>query len=209
VLEKLPRLPRSASSTALIEYICQRQLPSTKDAQWPIVARRVLVEKLLEAIAAESPHAKVDRLALLLATCYRSMASAAPLAADQRALNPQPPAATSATQVWQAWRKAAESTVPTTAPPMTLDQIDRRRAGRLSQARGMIQAFAAEEASICEVMSYIVNTERPAQSEQVKLVLSQMADDRRRSNGILEQIRATERAMTQLWLIRMEEGPAS
>jgi hypothetical protein len=209
VIERLPRLQRNAGTTSLIEFMSQRQLPPSKDADWPIVARRVMVERLLEAIAAEGQMAKVDRLATLLAVSYRSMAAAAPLPADQRTVKTQPPAHTSAAQVWQRWRTAAESVIPTAPPPVPLDQIDRRRDGRLSQARGMVQRFAAEEASIAELMAYIIHAEEPARSEQINLIMSQFADERRHATSILHQLSAAERAMVQLWLVRFKEDPAS
>ncbi len=209
VLERLPRMQRTPTATSLIEYLTQRQLPPARDPDWPIVARRVLVERLLEAIAAESSTARVDRLATLLAVSYRSMASAAPLSPDQRAIKSQPPAERSAAMAWQRWRMSADAIVPTAPPPIPLDQIDRRRNGRLSQAHGMVQAFAAEEASICEVVAYIVNAEQPAKADQVKLVLSQLGEDRRRATSVLHQINVSERAMTQLWLLRFKEDLAS
>ena len=47
---------------------------------------------------------------------------------------------------------------------------------------------------------------RPAQVET--RVQSWRADDRRRATGILEQLRASERAITQLWIVRIEaENP--
>jgi hypothetical protein len=179
-----------------------------RDPSWPIVARRVLVEKLLEAIAIESPLAKVDRLARLLAVSYREMAAPAPLAADQRAAQQQPPAAASAAQVWQRWRSAADAIVPTSPPPVPLDQMDRRRAGRIGQARGMVQAFSAQQTSLCEIMAYVINAEQPARAEQIKGVLDRLATDRRQATSILEQLNATERAIVQLWLIRFQEDPA-
>ena len=205
LLEKLPRMPRTTANAALIEYLCQRQLPALKAPEWPIEARRLLVERLLEAIAAESPRAVIDRLAGLMSASYKSMSAPAPLAADQRAAMILPPTGATTGQLWQRWRTASESVVPTTPPPYSLDQIERRRAGRLSQARGMVQAFAADQASLCELMAYVVNAEQPARSDQIKLTLSNLSEERRRATGIIDQIRAAERAMTQLWLIRFQE----
>jgi hypothetical protein len=69
----------------------------------------------------------------------------------------------------------------------------------------MVQAFAAEQVSIAEAMSYIVTAEQPLKVEQVRLVLTNMAGDRRHASNILEQIKITERAIAQLWLIRMQQ----
>jgi hypothetical protein len=208
ILEKLSRLPRTSTTTATIEAIVQRRLPPIRDPAWPIVARRHLVEKLLENIATESPMARVDRLAKLLTVSYRAMAADAALPPDQRASNAQPAAYISAAQVWQRWRNSAGSVVPTAPPPLLVEQIERRLAGRLSQASGMIQVFAAYQVSIAEVMAYVVSAEHPSKAEDVGLILSQMSDDRRRASTIPQQIKATERAIVQLWMIRFEESPA-
>jgi hypothetical protein len=208
LLELLPRMPRTPVNSALIAGVCQRSLPGVKDSDWPSQARRILVEKYLEAIASESPMAKVDRLAAVIALSYRSMAAPAPLTADQRTPKDTPAAAASAAQVWQKWRGAADAIVPTTPPPIPLDQIDRRRSGRISQARGMVQAFSAEQSSLCEVMAYVINAEQPSRADQIRTILDRLADDRRHAAGILEQINAAERAAVQLWLVRFQEDPA-
>ena len=121
----------------------------------------------------------------------------------------QPTAFLSAAEVWRKWRGAADALVPSTPPPIAIDQVERRRIGRLHQARGMVQVFAAEQTSISEAMSYVVTAEQPGKVEQVRLVLTNMASDRRHAGNILEQIKITERAVAQLWLIRMQQEPAS
>ena len=92
--------------------------------------------------------------------------------------------------------------------PVERDDLSVEHQGGLAESQIRILARgrrpAAEQASLCEVMAYVINTERPGRSEQIRLVLSQLADDRRRSTGILEQLRAAERAITQLWIVRIE-----
>lgn len=206
LLERLPRIPRLPAAASLIEYVCNRQLPALRDPDWPIEARRALVERLLEALAAESPIARVDRLTLVLAASYRSMVSPTPLSSDQRLEKSQPPAEASASQLWTIWRGAADKVVPIGPPPIRLDQIERRRSGRLSQARGLVQQFGAEQSSLCEVMAYVIASEAPGRTDDVRAILVQLAEDRRRAQSILDQLNAAERAMVRLWLIRL--GPA-
>lgn len=206
LLERLPKVPKGSSAASdLISVIAMRPLPGARDPDWPIAARRALVERLLEALAAESPRVRIDRLSVLLAGSYRSMVAASPLPPDQRAARIQPPAHQSAAELWRKWRLAADALVPSTPPPIPLDQLDRRRSGRLSQARGMVQAFAAEQTSIAEAMAYVVTAEQPAQVDKIRLVLTNMATDRRHATNVLEQIKIAERAITQLWMIRMQQ----
>lgn len=208
VLELLPKMPRSAANASVVEVVAGRPLPSFRRPDWHMAARRALVERLLEAVASESPMARVDRLATLLAVSYRAMAAPAPLSYDQRRQATQPPAFVSAAELWQQWRATADSVVLTSPPALSLDQIDRRRAGRVGQAKGMVQAFSAEQTSLCEIMAYVIQAEQPARADQVKDVLARMTDDRRHARTIFRQICATERAIIQLWLIRYQEDPA-
>ncbi len=206
LLERLPKVPKGSSAASdLISAVAGRPLPGARDPDWPIAARRALVERLLEALAAESPRVRIDRLSALLAVSYRSMVAASPLPPDQRAARIQPPAHQSAAELWRKWRLAADALVPSTPPPIPLDQLDRRRSGRLSQARGMVQAFAAEQTSIAEAMAYVVTAEQPAQVDKIRLVLTNMATDRRHATNVLEQIKIAERAITQLWMIRLQQ----
>jgi hypothetical protein len=210
-LDRLPKLPRTAQISGLIEFLCAKQLPPVRDPSWLIAARRALIERLVEAKAAEGPMARADRLAAVLAVTYRDMASATPLTADQRAEKTQPPVYLSATQVWAAWREAASKMVPVGPPPVRLDEVERRRDGRRSLARGLVQAFAAEQASLAELMAYVIGAEKPGRSDDVRAVVARLSEDRRRAQGIIEQLLSAERAMTQLWIIRLkpeEEPPA-
>jgi hypothetical protein len=205
MLERLPKVPRTAASADLVAFLAAKPLPGFRDPDWPVAARRAIVERLLEAMAAQSPRGRIDRLAALVAGSYRSMAAPSPIPPDQRAVRIQPAAAQSAAEVWRKWRSAADTLVPSSPPPIPVDQLERRRLGRRSQARGMVQEFAAEQTSLAEVMSYVVSCERPEKVEQIKLILTNMASDRRHAKSVLEQIKITERSISQLWLIRMQQ----
>ncbi|MBX3377484.1 MAG: hypothetical protein KF678_10835 [Phycisphaeraceae bacterium] len=209
LLERLPRVPRTAAAAELVSVVAGKPLPGFRDPEWPMAARRAVVERLLESIASESPRVRIDRLSIVLSACYRGMAAPAPIPPDQRAARVQPAAHASAAEVYRRWRAMADKLAPSTPPPISLDQIERRRVSRQSQARGMVQAFAAEQASIVEIMSYTITCEQPASADQVRLILSNMAADRRRAAHVLEQIKIAERAIGQLWLVRFKQEPAT
>jgi hypothetical protein len=95
--------------------------------------------------------------------------------------------------------------VPSSAAALRLDQVERRRAGRLSLARGPVEAFAAEQASLCELMGYVLACEKPSQAEPARRIVEQLIADRREARDILEQLKAAERAMLRLWLMRLEQ----
>jgi hypothetical protein len=206
VLERLPRLSRVQQQASFVEYFAATPLPGVKDPEWPLRARRALIERLLELVAAEGTVSPVDRIARELRVSYCAMAGAAALSGDERSEPIQPSAGDSAASLYRTLRASADTLVPTVAAPYTLEQIDRRRAGRIGQARGLVQAFAAEEVSIAEVMAYLATVEQPARAADVRLVTTQLVAERRRAEHVLGQIKATERAIVQLWLIRMNQG---
>jgi hypothetical protein len=205
VLERLPRAPLVAGTGSFMEGIVGANLPPVRDAEWGIRARRALVERLLEAVADESPMARIDRLGRVLRTSYRSMAAQAPLSGDERVQDNQPAGAVSAGQLWRAWRASADTAVPSMSAPLALEQIERRRSGRQGQAQGMVQEFAAEQVSLAELLAYLVAAEQPGRMDDIRLVLSDMNSERRRAKHISRQLNAAERAMSQLWLIRFNQ----
>lgn len=206
LLEALPRAPRVKANSFLIADVAQRRLPPVKDATWPIAARRALVERLLELVASGGDLAIVDELSQPVAEAYWSRASRTPLNARDR-VSDAPPASSSVTRLWNRWRRAAEGVVPNDRVPITLDRIDRLRAGRVRLASGLVQRFAADQFSICDAMAYVISAEQPALAGRAGVVLDELRDVRRTSGHVILQVAATERAMTRLWLLRFEEEP--
>ncbi len=209
LLELLPRLPLRPSSSALVETVARVHLPSIRDPDWPAAARRALVERLLELIAAQSDLAVIDHLARELAVSYRAMAVDLALTPAERQEREQPAAHASAGAIVDRWRAASETLLPGSSAPGALDEITRRRAGRLAIAHGAVAAFAAEQITLAEMMAHTVAGEQPGRAERVRLVMTQLAEDRRRAAHVFEQIGAAERAITQLWLARFQEDAGS
>jgi hypothetical protein len=209
LLELLPKAPRVAATAPLMQYVAQGTLPPVRDPGWPAAVRRALVERSLERVSAEGSLAAIDQLEGLLAVCYRGLASESPLTESDRREKVQPPAAVSAGLVRARWRAEADKTHSTAGSGPRLDQLDRRYAGRASLARGLVQAFAAEQAGAAELMAYVISAERPSRASDISRIMDDLSRTRRGAGSILEQIDAVERAMTQLWRVRFAEGPTS
>lgn len=209
VLETLPRTPRQVPAGQLIAYVCQRRLPMVRDPAWSAAARRALVERLLELRAAEGEHGAIDRLSVLMASAYRELASDAPLSEAQRNEASQPPADQSAAAVRARWRDAAGRLPPIPRAPSTwgLDALDRRHAGRVSVARGQVQAFVAEQLGGVEALAFLVAAEQPAHADEIRSILDELEAERRAARHVFEQVAALERAATLLWRVRFGEPP--
>lgn len=207
VLEQLPWARRDAETDDLIQRVALAPLPAIRSPDWPVAARRGLVERLLELTAARGEYAWVDALSRQLAASYENRAAAQPIT-DEVPLTRTPPAAhESASALWQVWLAGADQSRPVAGSSMPVEELGRRRAGRISLAQGLVQRFAAEQVSVCELMGLVVASERPGGSTMIELVLADMSDRRRRAAHIFEQLEAAERAMLRLWLLRLTEGP--
>jgi hypothetical protein len=207
VLEELPGMPRVAANVALVERVASRQLPGPASSAWMTEARRALVERLLELVAAEGDLAQIDDESELLARSLEGRIRETPIPDSLGALSPPPPADASASLMYRQWQARVDPAIPPPIGPPSLEEIERRRTGRAALARGPVQAFAAQQISVCELMAYVVAAERAAEAPRITAILDELMLGRQRARHIFEQIRATEDAMLRLWLIRLGQEP--
>lgn len=206
VLQALPRMARTENNMRFIGVMTGRQVSAASSGRWMIDARRALLERLIEAVAGADQSMTADKLAAELAECYASM-SGQKVDAQQIAPEDAGAAALQAMQrLYTAWRAEAAGHVPNTGAPVRLDQLDRRRAGRLAAAVGPIQQFAGEQASAAEALAYIVSGEQPARAAEVSEIISVMQRERRAASHVFEQTKCTQRAILRLWAIRIDRG---
>lgn len=204
LLEQLPTMPWTAENAALVSRVGFGALPAWDDPARRVVARRLLVERLLELLASEGDAGRIDRGARELAESYMARSGMAPGSASAGGASADPPPAhVTASQARARWRRIAEGLVAVGREPVTLGEIDRRLASRLRLARGPVQTFAAEQLAVCELMALALSAERPESAGRVGEVLRRLAEERRRADHILTQIRVTERAMLDLWMLRL------
>jgi len=107
----------------------------------------------------------------------------------------------------EGYRADARRHQPNPRAPVAMREIDRRLAGRRLLAQGPIQSFAADQASLAELMAYIVSAERPGRADHVLRITRDAEHARQTANHVFNQILAGERAMLELWLIRLGEIP--
>lgn len=204
VLELMPRLGKNTANARMIEYIAQAPLPSIRDPRWPIQARQVLVERLLEVVAAGSETRVIDLLAAKLRVAYRARSLAKPQGAEDRRMSTGTPAHVSAGAMAQSFRRQADALIPRPHARLSLAQIDERRAARLGIAQGLVETFAVEQLHLCELMAYVVAGEEPARAPRVLEVMDALAESRRSAGDLLAQVRLVEAAILQLWVLRLE-----
>lgn len=229
LLEAAPRAPKNQASTEIIERITLRSLPRPTDPDWPRAARAALVARLFEMLSPDRTGI-VDDLAATLSGAYARSASASGQGADAQsgdappiepdggafpaageslgALSPDlPPDAEAPRRLWEIWNARADPFRASADGAAQAQDIVRRRAARLALADGVIQQFAAEQASIVEMAAFVVARERPTRAAEVGSIVQALRQERRQAQHIFEQVEANERALTRLWMIRVGAAP--
>lgn len=221
-LEQLPTMPALPEYSELIGACSLAKLPPVRSASWRVAARRALVERLLQLLADSGERTGVDNVATLLAESYarrlstlsfntRPDSSQDTNDANDAASDPimsVAPVETSARLYRQRLEHEAREKTPTGREPMSLATVSSRQDGRRKIASGRVQAFAAEQVGVFELLAYIVATERADASDQIAAILDEVQVARRNAVNISSQIEAVERGMLRLWLLRLEGGKA-
>ncbi len=205
-LEQATTMPRTTENAELVRRMSLGTLPALRDPSWRAAARRALVERLLEMVAARGDQGLVDRLADVLSESYRARVIVAPSdtksehdSASSEKVMPE----IAAHAVRASWFKWAQALTPSGQLPISLDQIQRHIGGRSQLASGMIQRFIAEQADTAELMGFVVAVEQSHSTREVARVLEAFERSRRKADHAFEQILAAERAMSEFWALRL------
>jgi hypothetical protein len=201
-LDLLPRAPRVQSVSDMLAKVSRATLPKIGDPEWELAARRALAERALGLMAGQGPQAGIDQGSALIAESYVAMAGAESGAIDETAADR---CVRGAGELFKLWRLEAERLPPPEHPPMSLEQIERRRRSRQQIASGPIQSFSGEQTSVAEIFAYIVCAERPMQASKAAAILDDLARDRRGARHVFDQMQVTERAIARLWMLRFGE----
>lgn len=201
LLEEAPRIPPIPSMSDLISNVTLSALPDRNSPFWRAAVRRVLVERMLELLSAEGDSAAIDLLTSLLDDAYLERAMASRSISSSVDSSSQP-CERSAMQLRARWTQLAER-MPGARLNITLAEVSRRRSGRMALARGLVQQFVVEQVALAETMGIVVAAERPGLAASVQGVLDQLDADIQRSTHVFEQVARVERAMVQLWELRL------
>ncbi len=222
MLKSLPRAQRSAGVADLIVHLASGGgvdgqgvrvrgplMPAWTDPAWPLAARRVVVEALLERLSGGGSGNAIDTLSAVIAESYLRMAGETPPPDGVRGGEAGQAAARAAGALYTALRARCQRHPVNPRAAYTLDRLDARRAGRLALAVGPVQVFAAEQASCAEALGYLVCAERPAGAGQAAAALEALAQRRRGSESVADQLKATEATILRLHLLRAGEDGGS
>ncbi|RMH10454.1 MAG: hypothetical protein D6695_11370, partial [Planctomycetota bacterium] len=202
LLEEAHRIPPVPDLADLIVSVTMTPLPDRNSPRWRIAVRRALVDRLLELLAAESTAADIDLLASLFDDAYYERAitnRVIPTSPDAAT----PPAARSAGLLRTRWDRIGERSVPTPAFDLNPAEIQRHYTARKALARGLVQHFVVEQRALAETMAYVIAAERPDAVASIHDVLDRLERDLQAAVHVFQQVALGERAMLELWQIRL------
>jgi hypothetical protein len=204
LLDALPNMARTRDNAELVTLAVTDTLPPARDAGWKLAARRALVSRLLDLLSTDQESAAAEALALELAGSYATRTAGVSVGGTpaDRSLPDL------AGLLRGRWRERAIATAAGGPQPALIAELDARYESRRSLARGIVQRFAADQASAAEMMGATVRAEHPASAEAVDQILADLAAARRQAGSAFEQIEACEAAMLRLWRVRLSGGAA-
>ncbi|QQS08325.1 MAG: hypothetical protein IPK69_10020 [Phycisphaerales bacterium] len=214
--------PLTRDNANFFERMSRTLLPAPRDPSFRAMARRGLVERLLELSAGSDELQGVDAQAMALAASARSrtetamgirpvkpsVSGATPTANDPIPLSVEP-ADQAADALVAAWRLEADRHTPTGVEALSIRDIEARASARLRLAEGPAQRYAAHQVTIAELLAYTISIERPGDSGAIRDVLDDLGVSRRTATHVVEQILAGELAHARLWQVRLGGAPSS
>ena len=202
LLEALPTAPRTVSTADLIAWMSDLDRLPLDATDWRATARRAVVERLLGVLAARGELAMLDTLSERLAESHDARASAP---ADSEASEGReiPSLAESLAREHRAWRVACEDLPRPRAYPDSIGSIESDLAACLRVAEGPIQQAVAQTHAVVRLMAMAIASERSSEIERVVGIVERVDGEIAGARSVFDQIRAAERAMAELWEIRL------
>jgi transposase-like protein len=205
LLDFAPFIPQTANNSDTIKLVTGgASIPSIRDQSWRVAVRRALVERLLELLAGDSPTAIADAIGEALAESYSRR-----IRSEQVTPSKTPLTAEQASERLLAQNiQDAKVLIPSGREPISVSTIIANKGARERLASGRVQLFAAHQTTMCELLAYMTANERPTESDRVMSVLETFKAERQKSTHVLSQLHAAERAMLELWMIRLNVATA-
>jgi hypothetical protein len=209
MLEAIPTAPRTLATADIIAALTGRLSIAIDDREWRSNARRALVERLLELMAARGDYANTDALQIALAQSHAVRAAPSPEAAVATRAAPVPPLEASLLQERSAWRTSILDLTRPRTYPESLAGIEAGASARSRLASGVIQRTVVAQHEIARLMGLTIASESPDRAARAWEVVSELNERLASAPNVGVQVRDCERAMALLWEIRIrpEETP--
>lgn len=203
LLDQLPDAPAAEPISEMIQVVTDRILPGVRSTAWPSEARLALVHHALDL--RDPGGAPIDEMMEPLIESYSSRATLArkDSSANSTPLSPQE----AAEALLRALSPQAEFAAPAEPAPADLPSLQRRHNTRVALSDGPIQMFVAYQLAILDLTTYLTVAEQPMLRARAMEIMREHAATRMRMRDALEQALDVERAVLDVWRLRLGLDP--
>ncbi len=198
LVDTLPPDRPSRAISKLIEEITGTPLPDYKSKSWYADARFVLVNHLLQLLGQPAESVRINAISRLLAQSYSMRGGQ-----DSQTIEAMTDPAVGAQSCYEGWIMRGRPMMPILPVPAPLHDIERRLETRKYFQRDPVGAFGAVQQGVLEVMIYVTCAERPTTAPELLQLLDDLNDETAGANTSIEQRILTERAILQVWMMRI------
>jgi hypothetical protein len=203
LLDQFPDAPAVESISELIQSVTGRLLSGIRTSAWQVEAQLALVNHVLSL--RDQAGAPVDGLLEPLIETYAGRLALA--RGDSSVLSTAVSPQDAASLLLRALMSQAELAAPVEPTPADLPTLQRRHNSRLSLADGPIQSFVVQQLAILDVTAYLIVAERPKLRDRAIEIMREHSQARVHSANVLEQALDVERALLELWRLRLGLDP--
>jgi hypothetical protein len=202
--EHVVRVSERSDVSETIERVTGRALPPPSEPGWAELAKRAIVERILERLA--EADASLARLQSITHDAYElrrelldPLGALARGAAVGGGVSPDRDAA----ELARARLAEAARYVEGDWAFASLSEIERRSEARRRIASGSVQRFVAEQLALAEASAYLLAAEQPRRAAEVGEIMASLNAGLRDMRDALQQARAAEVALLRVWLLRL------
>lgn len=200
LLDQLTTAATPDPTVTMLEQVAGERFDDVRGAELMRRVRLALIRKLLEFEPSDARA--IDSLSRDYAASLVERSRLFRIAFEEPP--PEPTAEDMAERLADQWRVKAGSIFLADPFPAPLDELDRRRTVRRRLVEGAVQACAAEQASLLELMAAVAVADKPTLRAHMAIILDECADRRARSGSAIEQVLEIERAITRVYDIWFE-----
>lgn len=206
MLDQLPTAPRSADVSEVIRRLTGHVLPGPQGETWPIHSRLALVEHLMSLQLREENE--VDAVASMIA---ETLGDRTAIIRGNDPATPRPPVPTgpdlAVERLAEAWWDRVMRAAGATSATGDMPSLQRREELRNRLAEGPIQRFVAGQLTVLDLLAYVAVLEQPMMRGEINDLFERSAEARSACDHVLRQAVYAERAISQVWRLRLTAAP--
>jgi hypothetical protein len=204
LLDALPEARIERDFRQMVHRLTGITIPEDDSERWRLLARAVLLEYATSVVGREGdPAARLERR---LAETFDRRAAVLERRRTMSGAVGGP--AVAAHRLADAWLAATNARVAIRPVPAPASELADRSRLRRRLAADPVQSAVAGLISVGEALAFVVAAEQPSLAEACEQLLAEVRRDRDQAATASDQWLAQERAILNLWRMRLGVGPA-